>query len=406
MTQLETEQVIQYPFTKEHALDVEPVYLELHERGPVQVQLPFGEQCWLATSYEDVRTVHADRRFGKEIGVGRAQPGLHPRPPIDPSMLAMMDPPRHTRIRKLTTAAFAKPRIRALSDWVDGFVHELLDTMAEEAKTAPGGVDFMTFSWGLPNHVVTGILGVPRDDVPMFRGWVDTMLSSASSMEERGEMHRRLQDYVRGLIAERRETPTDDVLGELVHARDDEDRLTEDELVMLCLSLFLGGFETTVAQLGSTMYALLASPEHWQELVDDRELLPAAMDELWRWVPIFRYGFPNARWAVEDVELSGGVVIPAGDSIIPERTLGNRDESVFPHASELDFHREDTASHLTLGWGPHHCVGAHLAHLEIELTLLAMLERFPSLELAVATDEVPWSATTMMRSPERLPVRW
>jgi cytochrome P450 len=240
----------------------------------------------------------------------------------------------------------------------------------------------------------------------MFRGWIDTMLSMATTLEVRIEMSGRLREYIRGLIALRRATPTDDVLAELVLARDEDDRLTEDELVMLSFSLFLGGFETTVAQLGSTMFTLLAERDRWQELVEDRELLPAAMEELWRWIPSFRYGFPHVRWALEDVELSDGVVIPAGESIVPERTLAHRDESVFPRANELDFHRDDPASHLALGWGPHHCVGAHLAHLELELSLLALLERFPRLELAVAADEVPWSETTMLRSPAQLPVRW
>jgi cytochrome P450 len=240
----------------------------------------------------------------------------------------------------------------------------------------------------------------------MFRGWIDTMLSMTSTLEARVEMYGHLQEYIRGQIAQRRATPTDDVLGELVLARDDDDRLTEDELVMLSLSLFLGGFETTVAQLGSTMFTLLAERDLWQELLDDPDLLPVAMEELWRWIPSFRYGFPHVRWALEDVELSDGVVIPAGESILPERTLANREESVFPHAQELDFHRDDPAPHITLGWGPHHCVGAHLAHLELELTLLAVLARFPQLELAVAADEVPWSETTMLRSPASLPVRW
>jgi cytochrome P450 RapN/nocardicin N-oxygenase len=130
------------------------------------------------------------------------------------------------------------------------------------------------------------------------------------------------------------------------------------------------------------------------------------MEELWRWIPSFRYGFPNVRWATEDIELSNGVVIPYGDPIVPERTVGNRDEDVFPHAWDIDFHREDPAPHLTLGWGPHHCVGAHLAHLELELSLVSLLERFPTLRLAVDPHDVPWSTQTMLRSPEALPVTW
>ncbi len=394
--------IVPYPIVKEHALHIDPLYRDLQRQGPIRIQLPFGEPCWLATSHEDVRTVHADRRFGKAMGVHRDVPRLHPRPAIDPNMLAMMDPPRHTRIRKLTTATFAKPRIRALSDWVDGFVGQLLDDLV----AAGPGSDFMAYSWTLPNHVVTGILGVPVGDVPVFRSWIDTMLARTTSLEDRIHNHRRLEDYIRGLIATRREEPTDDVLAELVHARDDDDRLTEDELVMLGTSLFLGGFETTVAQLGSTVFALLAHRDRWQELVEDGSLLPAAMEELWRWIPSFRYGFPHVRWALEDVELSHGVVVPAGDPVLPERSVADWDEAVFPDPSVIDFHRSDPAPHLALGWGPHHCVGAHLAHLEIELSLRALLDRFPTLRLAADPTDVAWSDTTMLRSPASLPVEW
>jgi cytochrome P450 len=406
VTQLGTNAIVRYPFTTEHGLDVDPAALALQERGPIPIQLPYGEPCWIATRYEDVRTVHGDKRFGKAMGVGRDVPRLNQRPAIDPNSLAMLDAPRHTRIRKLTSATFAKPKVMALSDWVDRFVGELLDEMGREAARGDGTFDFMTYSWTLPNHVVTGILGVRRGDVPMFRGWIDRMLSHQATIEERVEMSGRLQEYIRGLIAERRKTPTDDVLSELVAARDADDRLTEDELVMLFQSLFLGGFETTVAELGSMVFTLLSQRDHWQELVEYPDLMPAAMEELWRWIPTFRYGFPHVRWAMEDIELSDGVVIPYGEPILPERPLGNRDETVFPHADLLDFHRENPAPHLSLGWGAHHCVGAHVAHLELELSLRALLVRYPTLKLAVAPDQVQWSTKTMLRSPERLPVRW
>jgi cytochrome P450 len=196
------------------------------------------------------------------------------------------------------------------------------------------------------------------------------------------------------------------VLSDLVRARDEEDRLDEDELVMLCQSLFLGGFETTAAQLGATFYALMTQRDRWVELVDDRDLLPAALEELWRWVPTTRYGNPLPRWAAEDVEMSNGVVIPAGDVIFGERAVANRDEAMYPHAQEIDFHRIDPEPHLTLGWGQHHCVGANLAHLEIEITFEKMLERYPNLELAVPASAVVWSKRRLLRCPDALPLTW
>jgi cytochrome P450 len=392
-----------YPLVEDEALDVDPIYRELQQQGPVKVQLPYGEPCWLATRYDDVKTVYIDRRFGKELGLSHDIPRVRAVSPSDPSLLANMDPPRHTRIRKLTSAAFARPKIRAMRAWIEGLVDERLDAMEEGGR--PGDF-FSSVAWELPNSVVTGILGVPSDDVPTFRAWIDRMLATDSTMEERIEAHEQLRSYILGLVAERRRRPTDDVLGALVEARDQDDRLTEDELVMLCLSLFLGGFETTVAQLGSTIYVLMAQPALWNELVEAPELMAPALEELWRWIPSTRYGNPLVRWAIEDVELSGGVVIPAGEPILPERAVANRDESVFAHGWELDFHREEPQPHLSLGFGAHHCVGGSLAHLEVEVTLEKMLARFPHLELAIPARDVRWSRTSFMRSVEALPLTW
>jgi cytochrome P450 RapN len=397
-----TQRAVAYPFAPEIGLEVDGRYRELQRTGPFRAQLAYGPECWLATSYDDVKAVHGDRRFCKELGAGKTLPRTHPMPPLDPSLLANMDPPRHTRIRKLATSAFAKPRIRDMRGWVDGLIDEILDGMLANGP----GVDLNTMAYNLPNHVLTGILGVPRSCIPAFRRPIETMLNPQSSGEVRLEAMADLKTYILELIAERRRHPTDDLLSELVHARDHDDRLDDHELVMLAMTLFLGGFETTMAQLSDTMFVLLSQRNLWEELLADRSLLPAAFEELWRWVPSIRYGGPLARWAAEDVELSNGVVIPQGDIIIGERSVANRDEAVFPSGWEIDFHRVDPAPHLALGWGVHHCVGAHLAHLEIELTLEKLLDRLPTLELAVPADQIIWSGRTMLRSPETLPITW
>ena len=157
-------------------------------------------------------------------------------------------------------------------------------------------------------------------------------------------------------------------------------------------------------QLGTTLFALMTHRGHWQELVDDRNLLPAALEELWRWIPSFKYGVPFVRWASEDVELSGGVVVKAGEPVLPEHSVANRDESVFPNGWELDFHRHAPRPHLSLAFGAHRCMGAHLADLEIQAAFEGLLGRFPRLDLAVPADEIPWSGSTFMRSVETLPI--
>ncbi|HEY6532108.1 MAG TPA: cytochrome P450, partial [Acidimicrobiales bacterium] len=192
----------------------------------------------------------------------------------------------------------------------------------------------------------------------------------------------------------------------LVSARDDDDMLSEEELIKLSMNLFLAGFETTAAQIGSTMWTLMAKRHLWEELLADRSLLPAALEELWRWIPEFRHGWPPVRWALEDIEMSGGVVIPKGEAVIPEVLVANRDESVFPHGWEIDFHRENPMPHLSLAHGSHRCLGAAVALLELELVVTSALDRFPDLHLAVPAEEITWTERSFMRSPRELPLTW
>ena len=397
-------EVIDYPLVRYDDLTVDPRYKDLQRQGPIRVQLPYGQPCWLATSYDDVKTVYGDRRFSKESGVGRDTPRMMSNPIADdPSIIANMDGPRHARVRRLTLAAFSAHQVRSLRPWTEGLIDDVIDDMLARPKPA----DFVDLiSWAIPLRVITGILGVPGDQIPMFRGWVDTLMDFGSPADDKAHAIENLMQYIRGLIAERRAGHADDLLAIMVRARDDDDRLSEDELVNVALTLFLAGFETTAAQLGSTVFVLMSHRHLWQELLEEPSLLPVALEELWRWIPSFRFGMPMIRWATEDVELSNGVVIPAGQPVLPEHPVANRDELVFPHAWELDFHRVDPQPNLSLAWGAHRCLGAHLAHLEVEVAVDKLLQRIPTLELAVAAEDVPWASTTFLRSPEKLPLSW
>jgi cytochrome P450 len=397
---VETSEIIEYPIVRYDDLTIDPIYLELQTKGPIRIQLPFGEPCWVATRYEDAKTVYGDRRFGKALGVGKNTPRMYETKIDDPTLMANQDPPGHTRLRRLTSGAFAPAQMREMRTWVEGLVDRLLDDLA-----ADDDHDFVAdVAWPLPMRVIGKILGMPDAEVPKFRQFVDDMLSIGSPMETRLAALEGMRAAIRGLIEERRAQSTDDLLSLMVHARDEDDRLSEEELVSLGQSLVLAGFETTAAQLGSSVYTLMSNRRLWQELLDDRDVMPAAFEELWRWIPSFRHGMPMIRWASEDVELSGGVVIPGGQAVLAEHQVANRDESVFAHASELDFHRKDPEPHLALGWGAHRCLGAQLAHMEVEVTLENLLDRFPRMELAVAAADVKWSPSTFLRSPAELPL--
>jgi cytochrome P450 len=385
-------------------LDVDPMYRDLQKRGLVWVRLPYGDPCWLATRYDHVRAVYSDRRFSRAAGFEHDVPRVWPgNSLIDPAMPLAMDPPRHTRLRRLTSGPFCPRSIRALRSWLQEQVDDLLDSMLEQGRPA----DFVTcVAWNLPIRVLAGILGVSREDTDVFRQWVETSTAVNTPHEVRLETSAKLNDYVARLIAERRIQPRDDLLSQLVHARDAEDRLTEPELLGLVTSLLAGGFETTAWQLGATVYALMTHRHHWQQLVEDPDLLPAALEELWRWIPSFKYGTNFVRWATADLDLGGGAVVRAGEAVLPEQSVANRDESVFPDGWELDFHRVNPKPHLALGFGEHFCMGAHLAQMQVALAVEALVRRFPTLELAVTPECVTWSEGSFMRSVESLPLAW
>lgn len=399
-----TTELTKYPFVPADGLVVDPRYRELQQQGPIQVQFPHGEPCWLATRYEDCKMVYGDRRFGRRLGLEHDMPGLFPGDLIkDPSLLLNMDPPEQTRLRRLASGAFSPNRVAKLEDWIQSIVDRLWDDM----ETAGPGTDFMsTFAARLPFFVMSGILGVEGDDAEQFAGLVDTLVGIDTPPEMRADAHHKVHDFLLGLIAEKREGGSDDLLSALVHARDDDDRLSEAELEGLAMALWLGGLDTTHHEVASMVFTLLSHPAQLGELRGDRSLFPAALEELWRWIPSHKYGVFFPRWPSEDLELPSGTLIRAGEPVYPEHTVANRDESVFPNGWELDFHRVDPQPHLTFALGAHHCMGSHLARLEVRLALGTMLDRFPTLELAADTADVEWDSSSMLRGPTVLRLTW
>ncbi len=398
------DEAISYPLMEDDALDVDPAYTELQRRGPIRVQLAIGEPCWLATRHRDVRTIYTDRRFSRRLRPGIDPPGVWPGAgKIEPTFPLGMDPPEHTRLRRITAPVFSPRSVRTMTERIQGHVDELLDRVADCGV----GADFVElYTWDLPIRVLTDMLGVPLSDADDFRVWVDAASDLRIADNDRIEPSRRIYAYIETLITERRRSRHDDLLGLLVDARDEGERLSEPELRDVCMSLIFGGFKTAAAQLGSTVYALMTHPDRWLELVEARTELRPALEELWRWIPSFHYATPFVRWAKEDVELSGGVVIRAGEFIVPEQSVANRDEAAYPNAREMDFHRVEPPPHLALGFGEHLCMGIHLAKIQLELTVATLARRFPTLELAVAPEEIRWPRRTFMRAAESLPLAW
>jgi cytochrome P450 len=313
-----------------------------------------------------------------------------------------MDPPEHGRIRSLVAKAFTVRRVEALRPRVQEIVDGLLDRMVAAGPPA----DFATaVAWELPVQVICELLGVPLEDRALVRRCTETIVAvgrDVTPADVTGARD-RLAGCLTGLIARREAEPADDLLTALVAARDDGDRLTGRELLMLGIALLAGGHESTASQIGSFVYQLLSQRRHWRTLTGDPGLVPAAVEELLRFVPLVTVA-DLARIATEDLEL-GGLPIRARDAVLVQLDSANRDAQVFPHAGELDFGRK-VNRHLAFGFGVHHCVGAPLARLELRVLLGTLVRRLPDLHLAVAAADVEWSAGRLMRSVRSLPVGW
>ncbi|MEV6442698.1 cytochrome P450 [Amycolatopsis sp. NPDC051716] len=390
---------VPYPFGDAVALRLHPRFAELRQAGaPVRVTMPYGGDAWLVTRYEQTRFVLSDPRFSRAAAAGadvpRGRPGFEPA-----GNLLAMDPPEHHRIRALVGKAFTARRVELLRPRIQEIVDTLLDGIGPP-------VDFASaVAWELPVLVIGELLGVPPGERRMVRECTETLVASGGTVTpaDVAEARGKLAGALHTLIAQRREAPTGDLLTALAAARDEEDRLTDHELLMLGVALLAGGHETTANLIGSMLVELLTNRERWTALVARPELIPAAVEELLRFVPLATVA-DFARIAREDLEI-GGQSIRAGDAVLVQLDSANRDESVFPSAGDLDFGRK-VNHHLAFGFGVHHCVGAPLARLELCVLLSTLVRRLPGLRLAIPADAIEWRRDGLLRGVSSLPVTW
>ncbi|MFF4345222.1 cytochrome P450 [Kitasatospora sp. NPDC001540] len=394
-------QIRDYPFDMTE-VDVSPMYARLRAEEPMSwVRLPYGEPAWLATRYADVKLVMADPRFSREMAQGLDQPRL--RKELTGDGIMGMDPPDHTRLRKLVNKAFTARRVEQMRADIKFRCARLIDAMVEKGQPADLVEDMAR---PLPVSVICDLLGVPFSDHQTFRKWTEGLTNDSTMngyvLEEIGG---ELGEYMSALIAKRREEPTDDLLGALVYARDDGDKLTEDELIAIAgPGLLTGGVETVSSGLPSFFFTLLADfPDQLALLRSRPELLPSAVEELLRYVPVNTAAM-FARYATEDVRF-GDVVVRAGDPVMPALAAANRDPEVFEDPEQLDITRR-VNPHMAFGHGPHHCIGAALARLELQESMAALLERFPDLHLPGGRESVQWQFGVIVRGPVSMPVGW
>ncbi|GAA4553926.1 cytochrome P450 [Amycolatopsis samaneae] len=386
-----------YPFNEEEGLALNEAYARAREaEGMIRVKLPYGEPAWLATRYADARFVLGDRRFSRAAAVEKDYPRSSPGT-RDNGILSM-DPPDHTRLRTLVAKAFTMRRVETLRPRVRELAAELIAGMKAAGEPADLVEDY---ALPIPVAVICELLGVPTVDRPKFRVWSDAALSTSSLTAEESEANREeLREYMAGLIEQHRAEPADDLMTALIEARDVRDRLTELELIDLCVAILVAGHETTASQIPNFVYALKEEPARWEKLVAEPELVPAAVEELMRFVPLGA-GASFPRYATEDVEV-GGVLVRAGEPVLVAGGAANRDALVFDDADKLVFDRADN-HHLGFGHGVHHCLGAPLARLELQEALSALVREMPGLRL---TGDIVWKTEMLVRGPRSMPIGW
>ncbi|GAB2829415.1 cytochrome P450 [Actinocorallia aurea] len=398
---LEEAEVRAFPFHAPDRLNVDSDYADLRETEPLcPVRLPYGEPAWLVTRHEDVRTVLADPRFSRAASVEHDEPRMRPYEGIPDSIMSL-DAPEHTRLRGSVAKAFTARRVELLRSRTQAIADELVDRMISAGPPADLVADF---ALPLPVTVICELLGVPYADRGLFRQWSEALLSTTEYTEaEVMDASARLLGYMEGLVADHRREPKDDLLSALVAARDERDRLTERELVVLGVSILVAGHETTATQIPNFVYTLLVEPGRLAALRERPESIPRAVEELMRYVPLGS-GAAIPRYAREDVELSGGTV-RAGDPVLVALSSANRDGVVYTDADRLDFSREETP-HLGFGHGAHYCLGAQLARMELQVSLATLIGRLPGLRFAGSADDVVWKSGAVIQGPEYMPIAW
>lgn len=360
-------------------------------RAEAAVQWDDGLGMWLAYGHAEANAVLRTRALGRIWTDREPAERFGSFNLVHRNAILEMEPPDHTRLRRLISTAFARGHVERLRPWVEELAGQLVDGMLEESAGSTPVDLFTGMAEQLPVAVIAELLGVPEADRALLRPWSNAIVKMyeygrTTEVEDAAERAAaEFVEYLRGLAEERRVTPGDDLLTHLVTARDsDGDRLTEDELVTTCVLLLNAGHEATVNVTGNGLLALLQHPDELTRLRADPALLPTAIEELMRFdspLQLFE------RTATADVEL-GGVTVQRGQKIAALLGSGNHDPAVFDGPDRLDVGRTDNP-HISFGAGVHFCIGAPLARVELQASFSALLDRTSSIELPAAPRRRP-----------------
>ena len=365
--------------------DPYPLYDQFLNRGPLSI--PKGNLV-VFSRYADCDEVlrhpyTASDRL-KSTAAQRAIADGEPARPFGAPGFLFLDPPDHTRLRKLAQKAFAPKVIRALEADITALVDSLLDEI-EAARRFDVVADL---AYPLPVAVICRLLGVPIEDEPQFSRasallarsldpFVTVTGEVPADFEDRLQAGRWLRGYLRGLIEQRRADPREDLISGLIAAEEDGDQLAEDEIVATCNLLLIAGHETTVNLIANAIQAMLREPRHWAALAADPQRAPAIIEETLRYDPPVQL---IGRIAAEELTIGADFTVPKGDNMLLLLAAAQRDPAAYHEPGRFDPDRDDVR-HLAFGHGPHFCLGAPLARLEARIALTAVAARFPGARL-------------------------
>ncbi|MGW4383532.1 cytochrome P450 [Kitasatospora sp. NPDC004531] len=375
-----------------------PAYQQARSDEPIsRVALYDGTPAWLLTRHEDVRAALADNRFSSDPAnpgfpfvteAGRQFVNFRP-------TFIRLDDPEHGRQRRMLTGDFTMRRTATLRPEIQRITDELIDRMTDGRHQA----DLVEeFALPLPSLVICLLLGVPYQDHDFFQECSRTLLHRGSSTEEVIAASDRLTEYIDTLTAAKRDNPDDGILSRLV----ERGELEIEDIGAMGRLLLIAGHETTANMTALSVLALLRNPDQLAHLRAHPEAVPAAVEELLRYLSIVQTGL--VRVAVEDVEI-GGTTIKAGEGVVLQINAANWDDERYPDAAALDLTR-DTRHHLAFGFGVHQCLGQPLARLELEIALETLLRRLPDLRLAVPFEDVPFRHDMLIYGVHELQVAW
>ncbi|UZJ33421.1 cytochrome P450 [Streptomyces endophytica] len=375
-------------------------YRPLREGGPLaQVTFYDGRKVWAVTGHAEARALLSDPRLSSDrqnpafpIPVERFAAIRRARTP-----LIGVDDPEHNTHRRMLIPSFSVKRTAALRPDIQRIVDELIDRMLEQG---PPAELVSAFALPVPSMVICSLLGVPYADHEFFEEQSRRLLRGRSA-DEAEAARSELEEYFTGLIADKEKRPGDGLLDELIEDRLRAGALEHDELVRLAMILLVAGHETTANMISLGVFTLLEHPEQLARLKAEESLMPAAVEELLRFLSI---ADGLLRVAKEDIEV-GGQLIRADDGVLFPASLINRDEDAYPAPDRLDLERS-ARHHVAFGFGIHQCLGQNLARAELEIALRSLFTRLPDLRLAVPAAEIPFKPGDTLQGMIELPLSW